>query len=110
MACTSSTIQIVGRAFDMERSKATCAPASAWASTAGPGSPVIRCVISSARTGASPAARPSSEASADSSSSEENRRPIASAIEAGREAFLAGRMPAKRYASASSPVDGLFFS
>jgi thiazole synthase len=31
------------------------------------------------------------------------------AIEAGREAFLAGRMPAKRYASASSPVDGLFF-
>lgn len=32
------------------------------------------------------------------------------AIEAGREAFLAGRMPAKRFASASSPVDGLFFS
>ncbi|HEB95576.1 MAG TPA: thiazole synthase [Sedimenticola thiotaurini] len=31
------------------------------------------------------------------------------AIEAGREAFLAGRMPAKRYASASSPLDGLFF-
>ncbi len=31
------------------------------------------------------------------------------AIEAGREAFLAGRMPARRYASASSPVDGLFF-
>ncbi|MCG8427200.1 MAG: thiazole synthase [Chromatiales bacterium] len=31
------------------------------------------------------------------------------AIEAGREAYLAGRMPAKRYASASSPVDGLFF-
>ncbi len=30
------------------------------------------------------------------------------AIEAGREAFLAGRMPRKRYASASSPVDGLF--
>ncbi len=29
-------------------------------------------------------------------------------IEAGREAFLAGRMPRKRYASASSPVDGLF--
>ena len=27
-------------------------------------------------------------------------------IEAGREAFLAGRMPRKRYASASSPVDG----
>ncbi len=31
------------------------------------------------------------------------------AIEAGREAYLAGRMPAKRYASASSPLDGLFF-
>lgn len=30
-------------------------------------------------------------------------------IEAGREAFLAGRMPAKRFASASSPIDGLFF-
>ncbi len=30
-------------------------------------------------------------------------------IEAGREAFLAGRMTAKRFASASSPVDGLFF-
>ena len=32
------------------------------------------------------------------------------AIQAGREAFLAGRMPARRYASASSPVDGLFFN
>lgn len=31
------------------------------------------------------------------------------ATEAGREAFLAGRMPKKRFASASSPVDGLFF-
>jgi len=31
------------------------------------------------------------------------------AIQAGREAFLAGRMPAKRFASASSPVEGLFF-
>lgn len=31
------------------------------------------------------------------------------AIQAGREAFLAGRMPRKRYASASSPVDGTFF-
>ncbi len=30
-------------------------------------------------------------------------------IEAGREAFLAGRMPRKRYASASSPLDGAFF-
>ena len=29
------------------------------------------------------------------------------AVEAGREAFLAGRIPRKRYASASSPVDGL---
>lgn len=31
------------------------------------------------------------------------------AIIAGREAYLAGRMPRKRYASASSPVDGVFF-
>ncbi len=31
------------------------------------------------------------------------------AVEAGREAFLAGRIPRKRFASASSPVDGLFF-
>ncbi len=31
------------------------------------------------------------------------------AIEAGREAYLAGRMPRKRYASASSPLDGTFF-
>ena len=31
------------------------------------------------------------------------------ATEAGREAYLAGRMPKKRFASASSPVDGLFF-
>jgi thiazole synthase len=31
------------------------------------------------------------------------------AIEAGRQAYLAGRMPAKRYASASSPLEGLFF-
>ncbi len=30
-------------------------------------------------------------------------------IEAGREAFLAGRMPRKRFASASSPIDGTFF-
>lgn len=29
------------------------------------------------------------------------------AIEAGREAFLAGRMPRRRYASASSPLEGL---
>ena len=28
-------------------------------------------------------------------------------IEAGREAYLAGRMPRRRYASASSPIDGL---
>ena len=31
------------------------------------------------------------------------------AIEAGREAYLAGRMAPKRFASASSPVEGLFF-
>ncbi len=30
-------------------------------------------------------------------------------IEAGREAYLAGRMPRKLYASASSPIEGLFF-
>lgn len=30
------------------------------------------------------------------------------AIESGREAFLAGRMPRKAYASASSPMEGLF--
>jgi len=30
-------------------------------------------------------------------------------IEAGREAFLAGRMPKRAYASASSPIDGQFF-
>ena len=29
------------------------------------------------------------------------------AVEAGREAFLAGRIPRRRYASASSPLDGL---
>jgi thiazole synthase len=31
------------------------------------------------------------------------------AIQAGREAYLAGRMPKKLYASASSPIDGTFF-
>ena len=30
-------------------------------------------------------------------------------IMAGRQAYLAGRMPRKRFASASSPIDGLFF-
>lgn len=30
-------------------------------------------------------------------------------IEAGREAYLAGRMPRRAYASASSPIDGRFF-
>ena len=30
-------------------------------------------------------------------------------VQAGREAFLAGRMPRKLYANASSPLDGLFF-
>jgi thiazole synthase len=31
------------------------------------------------------------------------------AIQAGREAYLAGRMPRKRFASASSPIDGTIF-
>jgi len=31
------------------------------------------------------------------------------AVQAGREAYHAGRIPRKRYATASSPVDGLFF-
>ncbi|MFL6624228.1 MAG: thiazole synthase, partial [Sulfurifustis sp.] len=31
------------------------------------------------------------------------------AIEAGREAYLAGRMPRKQYGSPSSPVGGTFF-
>jgi thiazole synthase len=31
------------------------------------------------------------------------------AIEGGREAYLAGRMPKKRFASASSPIEGTFF-
>ena len=31
------------------------------------------------------------------------------AIQAGREAYLAGRMPKRQYASASSPIDGHFF-
>lgn len=31
------------------------------------------------------------------------------AVEAGREAYLAGRIPRKRFASASSPIDGTFF-
>ncbi len=31
------------------------------------------------------------------------------AVEAGREAFLAGRIPRKRFASASSPIEGSFF-
>jgi thiazole synthase len=30
-------------------------------------------------------------------------------IESGRQAFLAGRMPRRAYASASSPIDGTFF-
>jgi thiazole synthase len=29
-------------------------------------------------------------------------------VRAGRAAYLAGRMPMKRYASASSPIEGLF--
>lgn len=31
------------------------------------------------------------------------------AVEAGRDAYLAGRIPRKRYASASSPLEGTFF-
>ncbi|MFI4968512.1 MAG: thiazole synthase [Gammaproteobacteria bacterium] len=31
------------------------------------------------------------------------------AVAAGREAYLAGRIPKKRFASASSPLDGMFF-
>ncbi|HVC28677.1 MAG TPA: thiazole synthase, partial [Gammaproteobacteria bacterium] len=31
------------------------------------------------------------------------------AVAAGREAYLAGRIPRRRFASASSPLDGLFF-
>ncbi len=34
-------------------------------------------------------------------------RAMACAIEAGRLAYLSGRIPRKRYASASSPVDGV---
>ena len=34
-------------------------------------------------------------------------RAMKAAVEAGRDAFLAGRIPRKRFASASSPVDGL---
>ena len=30
-------------------------------------------------------------------------------VAAGREAYLAGRMPRRLYTSASSPVDGIFF-
>ncbi len=30
-------------------------------------------------------------------------------VEAGREAYLAGRIPKKRFANASSPIEGLFF-
>ncbi|MCH9035430.1 MAG: thiazole synthase [Planctomycetes bacterium] len=35
-------------------------------------------------------------------------RAMAHAVEAGRLAFLAGRIPRKRYASASSPIEGTF--
>lgn len=36
-------------------------------------------------------------------------RAMKKAVESGRDAFLAGRIPRKLYASASSPLDGLFF-
>lgn len=35
---------------------------------------------------------------------------MSKAVQAGREAFLAGRMPRRAYATASSPLDGRFFS
>lgn len=35
-------------------------------------------------------------------------RAMEKAVAAGREAYLAGRMPRKRYATASSPLDGVF--
>ena len=34
-------------------------------------------------------------------------RAMKAAVEAGRDAFLAGRMPREMYASASSPLDGV---
>ena len=36
-------------------------------------------------------------------------RAMRKAVEAGRDAFRAGRIPRKRNASASSPLDGVFF-
>lgn len=36
-------------------------------------------------------------------------RAMKAAVESGRDAYLAGRMPRKLYASASSPIDGTFF-
>ncbi|EQD41937.1 Thiazole biosynthesis, partial [mine drainage metagenome] len=33
-------------------------------------------------------------------------RAMRAAVQAGRDAFRAGRIPRKRYASASSPIDG----
>lgn len=36
-------------------------------------------------------------------------RAMKKAVESGRDAFLAGRIPKKLYASASSPLDGMFF-
>ena len=35
---------------------------------------------------------------------------MSKAVQAGREAFVAGRMPRRAYATASSPLDGRFFS
>jgi thiazole synthase len=37
-------------------------------------------------------------------------RAMKAAAEAGREAFLAGRIPRKLYASASSPIEGVIGS
>ena len=36
-------------------------------------------------------------------------RAMKNAVQAGRDAYLAGRMPRKLYGSASSPIDGTFF-
>jgi len=41
--------------------------------------------------------------------SDGNEKAMKKAVEAGREAFLAGRMPKKAYANASSPETGYFF-
>jgi len=54
--------------------------------------------------------RPARKASRPASTASAMARAMALAVEAGREAFLAGRIPRKRYATASSPLDGQLFS